>query len=173
MNLRNILIAATAMSAIAGGAFAQASATATAPSDAAIVAPLSIAAVASTRLSFGTIVKPSSGTSLIRVSAGGVRSLENGNATLLTGGTTPQAASFNVAGEGAKTFSITAANFNLISGANILSVTPVLDGTTGTISGLAGATGTAAVAVGGDLVLAAGTVNGAYAGVLSVTVAYN
>lgn len=164
--LRNVLVAAAALSAGATVASAQTSATATAPADAKIIQPIAMAN--GSALSFGTITKPS-GASVVRVTAGGSRSVQSGDAALAGG--SPTAAAFTITGEPSQTVNIsTAATFNLtrVSGSETVTVTPILSATTGSLNG----SGSLPFTVGGDLALASSTVTGNYAGTLSVTVNY-
>ena len=163
--------AVSALSGLATQAYAQNSASATATGSATIIQSISITKTAD--LGFGTIVKPSSGTSSIIVSNAGVRSVSGGNATFANANGV-SAASFTVNGEGGSAISVTVpATFAMNAGTNSLVVTTTNTGTTGNLSGAIGAAGSFVVGVGGSFPLTSSTASGAYSGNLVVNVAYN
>jgi spore coat protein U-like protein len=169
MNLRNILLSAIAISAVATAASAQVSATGTATTDARIIQPLSIASAGA--LNFGTLTRPTAA-SVVKVTTANARSVTSGDTALV--GSTSAVPTFTVSGEGAATYTLSAADFTLAGpGGATASVTPALSITTGALGGSAGTVGTQTFTVGGDLSLAANQAIGAYTGTLSVTVAYN
>jgi spore coat protein U-like protein len=162
--------ALSALSGLATVAHAQNSATATAAGSATIIQAISVSK--STDLAFGTIVKPSSGTSTISVDTAGVRSITG--TAVAANATGVSRALFAVTGEGASVFSISVpSSFSMSSGANSLVVTTVSSATSATLSGTAGAQGSATFGVGGSFPLATNTASGAYAGNFVVTVTYN
>ena len=171
MNLRNILIGAVAISALATAASAQITATGTATTDAKIIQPIAISS--SGTLNFGSITRPSAA-SVVKVTTANVRSVVSGTATLAAGGSAVP--TFTVSGEGASQYGITLTPFTLAgpAGSTAITVTPVASIVgNGLLSGTAATVGTQAFTVGGDLALAAEQALGAYTGTLSVTVAYN
>jgi hypothetical protein len=167
--LRNILIGAAALSALATSAFAQTSAVGTAQTDARIIQPITIASAGT--LNFGTITKPT-GASVVNVTTAGVRTRTSGDAALAGG--TITVPTFTVSGEGAAAYTLSAPAFSLTGPSSAtVGVTPILSVTSGLLGGTAGAVGTQAFTVGGNLAIAADQAIGAYSGTLSVTVAYN
>ncbi len=160
--------------ALAGPAVAQTSATVSASSTATVIQPLSLSKT--TDLAFGSFVRPATGTNNIVIDPGtGNRTLTGGgNATLAT--STTSRAAFSVTGEGAQTFAITVPASVTIArsgGAETLPVTLTPSAATGTLSGSAGANGSATFGVGGSLPLDNTAVGGSYVGNFNVTVGYN
>ena len=77
-------------------------------------------------------------------------------------------------GEGASTFAISVpASVVMSNGTQNITVTLVASGTTGTISGTIGNTGTATIGVGGSFPTATTTASGNYTGTFATTVTYN
>lgn len=184
MNLRNILIGAASAAAIvgfAGAAAAQSSATATV--SATIVAPSSVSA--NRNLAFGTIAKPSTGTSTVTVpsavSGGATPSISGGNAYVTSTG---QASSAQ--------FHITSAQTSFYIDPPVLTFTGVTSGvgnalgayaattpiaaSTGLAVGTTAGTATTLVGgvddiyVGGSIVLTSSTPVNTYNGTLQLTV---
>ena len=171
MNFKLTLAAAAAMLATSGAAYAQASATEATTGSTRILQAISIAE--NSALNFGRIVRPASGSSGIQLTAGGVRSVTSGTAALAGGGTV-SAASYTVTGEGGQSFSITPdATFDMVNGANSITVTPTASAATGSLSGSIGSSGTANFSVGGTFTISDATVSGDYSGSFNVVVAYN
>jgi hypothetical protein len=171
MNFKLTLTAAAAMIAMTGTAYAQSQATQSTTGSTRILQAISISKQAD--LDFGRIVRPSSGSSTIQLTAGGVRSVTSGNAALANGGTV-SAAAYTVTGEGGQSFSITPdATFNMVNGANSIEVTPTASAATGALSGSIGSSGTANFTVGGSFTITNTTVTGDYSGSFNVVVAYN
>jgi len=164
--------AVSALSGLASTAYAQASASATATGSATIVQSISV--TASSNLGFGTLVKPTTGTSTIAVGAtGSSRSITGGNAVGANGAGVSSAA-FLVQGEGGSAISVTVpSTFNMTSGTNTLVVTTASTTTAGNLSGSIGAQGSFTVGVGGSFPLQTNTASGAYSGNLVVTAQYN
>lgn len=162
--LRKILIGVIAASALAGPAMAQTN-QATATTAAAIQEAITVAAVEN--MDFGTIVKPSDGTTTVTLTRAGARSISGGAGAQLIGGATGTAAEFEVNGEGALGFSITTTHTELTDGTNTINWTPDAPAT-GALS-----SGTATFNVGGAFDIDSATVAGAYAGSVTVEVAYN
>jgi len=166
--LQKIALFAAIASAMAAPAFAQNSATVTGTTGTTkIVAPITLAQDAP--LAFGTVVKPTSGNSVITVGAGvgGVASVTSGNAAVV--GASGRA-HYNVTGETGMGFTISTTSLTMtrISGTETLPVTLVKSAATGTI-----AAGVADFGVGGSFTVASDTVSGDYTGTFNVTVAYN
>ena len=163
--------AVSALSGLASTAYAQSSASATATGSATILQSISV--TASSNLGFGTIVKPSSGTSTISVSTAGSRSINGGNAVIAnTSGVS--AASFLVQGEGGSAISVSVPpTFSMAAGTNTLVVTTTSTTTAGNLTGGIGTQGSFTVGVGGSFPLQSTTASGAYSGNLVVTAQYN
>jgi hypothetical protein len=176
--VRNILTGALALvatSVLATGACAQASSSQTTTATSTIFQPIVLAK--NTDLSFGTVVRPASGNGTVTVAASdGARSL-TGSGALISGGPNAAAgrATYTVTGEGGQTYSISVpANMNMAGPASstlVVTLTPTA--TSGTLSGVLGATGTQTFGVGGAIPIANTTTSGAYTGTFAVTVAYN
>lgn len=161
-------ISVLAVAVMATPAAAQSSATAT--TEATIVRPLSVTNPTASKLSFGRLAPPSTGTGTATVTQGGSRSVAGG--VVAVGGTV-SAATFKVDGESSLAFNITAPNFNL-NGPNATTLAVAVDApASGTLSGGAiGSDGTTTFSVGGALSVPTGAAPGAYSGTLTVTVAY-
>jgi hypothetical protein len=168
---KSSLIALTALAAVAllapaGSAFAQSSATASATATATIIAPLAMINTAD--LAFG-LVTTSAAAGTIELTPAGVRN-SNGGATAITG-LAWNAAAFSVTGEVGRTFAITLpASTTIAAGANTMTVNTFTSnlGATGTLTG-----GVAALNVGATLNVGANQASGSYVGTFNVTVAYN
>lgn len=131
-----------------------------------VFGPLSISKTSD--LSFGTIVKPTSGSGLIALNAStGARSVGIG---IGLASPSPFRAAYNVTGEAGKTFSVSAASFNMTAPTGgSLTVNPThTAGASMTLTG-----GAASFFVGGSFTLSSSTPGGAYSGVFPVTVNYN
>jgi hypothetical protein len=162
------------LAALATPAAAQTSASATAQGSATIIQPITISKTSD--LGFGTIVKPTSGTNTITVSAfGASRTISGGGNAAAVNGDGVSSAGFLVLGDSGQHFSISVPpSFNMTSGTNTLQVTtsnPL--GPTGVLIGSPGQTGAFTLGVGGSFVLTSATGSGAYTGNFVVTVAYN
>jgi hypothetical protein len=137
-----------------------------------IVQPVTIAQ--NSALSFGTIVRPTSGSSTISIGTGADTVSTTGSAIVLRG--TTSRARYTLTGEGGEIVSITMpATFNMSkSGATDLVVTLTRSPSgNATLSGTAGSTGTAALDIGGSFPISSTTVVGDYSGSFAVSVAYN
>lgn len=169
-------LAAVAWACLAGGAAAQASSTQTTNSTVTVFRPIVLSKTSD--LSFGTVVRPTSGSGTVTISnADGSRSVVGGIALLNTG---PNAAAgratYSVAGEGGQAYAVTVpANFVMTrtGGSETITVTLSASSAGGTLSGALGAAGSASFGVGGSLPVANTTASGAYAGTFNVVVAYN
>lgn len=127
-------------------------------------------------LAFGKIVRPSSGSGTVSLTAAGSRSV-TGTGTVALSSPSPTAAAFSVSGEGGQAVTITIpASFDMTSGANSLTVTTVSTGggvqTLSSTLGNAGSPPTA-ITVGGSFPVTSSTPTGSYTGNLTVTVQYN
>lgn len=161
-----------ALAALASPALAQSSATATATASATIIQAISVTATAN--LGFGTIVKPTTGTSTIAVSTAGSRTVTGGGNAVVANAAGVSAASFLVRGEGASAVSVAVPlSFNMTAGTNTLVVTTASTTTAGNLTGSIGTLGTFVVGVGGSFPLQNTTASGAYSGNLVVTAQYN
>ncbi len=173
---RTLLIASLAACGASSVAHAQASASVSATGSVTIFRPITLAK--NTDLSFGTLVRPGSGSGTVVIAqADGARTFTGTVALLSTG---PNAAAgratYTVNGEGGQTFSITVpANFTMTrtGGAETIVVTLAATSPTGTLNNALGAAGSATFGVGGTMPVTSTTATGAYTGTFSTTVAYN
>jgi hypothetical protein len=137
-----------------------------------IIQPVTIAQ--SSPLSFGTIVRPLSGSSTITIGSGADTVSTTGSAIALRG--TTSRARYTVTGEGGELVSVTMpATFAMQkSGATDLTVT-LTRAPAGnlTLTGSTGATGTAALDIGGSFAISSTTLVGDYSGSFTVSVNYN
>ena len=165
------IIVALAVTASAVPASAQSSSVTT-NGTTSIVQPVTIAQ--NSALSFGTIVRPVSGSGTITIGTGADTVSTTGGAIALRG--TTSRARYTLSGEGGEIVSITMpATFAMSkSGATDLTVTLTRSPAgNATLSGTAGSTGTAALDIGGSFPISSTTVAGDYTGSFTVSVAYN
>lgn len=175
---RSLLTAAAALAAtlaLSAPALAQSTASTTGTGSITIIRPLTITKNAD--LKFGAVVRPSTGSGTVVVSAAGARSV-TGSVVALASGDTPQAAQFTVDGEGGQSISVTIpATFSLANGADTLTVTTSnnLTGSAAaqTLSNALGAAGSLAFKVGGTVPVASTSATGLYTGSFTVSAAYN
>ena len=129
-------------------------------------------------LTFGSIVKPSTGTGTVAVSANGSRAVTGTGAAALTSAAAT-AARFVIDGEGGQAITVTVArSFALKSSGNPdLTVTTTNDlpggSTTQTLPASLGSDGSLTVNVGGAFDVSSATPTASYSGQFSVTAAYN
>ena len=165
MNIRTLIIAAAAMTALAGTASAQQSANATAPVKIKVLTPIAVSAVNGTELNFGTVIRSGTAGGSIVIGSDGARGTVGGSLTAVASSTTA-AASFTVAGGASENINVTSAVTGLPTG---VTVTTNHGANTQQLS----AQGSLTIPVGGTLDIAQGaTPTGAVAGTLTVTVAY-
>ncbi|MCR5875190.1 DUF4402 domain-containing protein [Phenylobacterium sp. J426] len=167
--------AAVALSLAAAPALAQTSSSTSVTGTMNVTQPLQLSKT--TDLTFGTIMRPSSGSGNVIIDATtGVRTV-TGNATGVTGGAnaTPTRAAFTVTGEGNMNITVTVPGSMTMTRGGLDPITVSLNSTMGggQLSGPSGSTGTASFGVGGQLSLSSSTPTGAYSGTFNVTVAYN
>ena len=167
--------AAFATIAFAVPAMAQSTASTTGTGSITVIRPLTITKNADLR--FGTIVRPSTGSGTVVVSAAGARSV-TGGVVGLASGDTPQASQFTVDGEGGQSISVTVpATFTMANGTDSLTVTTnnSLAGSAGaqTLSNSLGSAGSLVFRVGGTVPVASTAATGTYTGTFTVSAAYN
>jgi hypothetical protein len=167
--------ATLALVAIAAPAMAQSTTSTTGTGSITVIRPLTITKNAD--LKFGTVVRPSSGSGSVVVNPAGARTVDGGIVALASGDT-PQAAQFQIAGEGGQSISITIpATFTMANGSDSLTVTTSnsLVGSAGaqTLSNALGSAGSLGFNVGGSVPVDSNTNTGAYSGTLTVSAAYN
>ena len=172
--MKRILLTSGAMlaAALTTPAFAQDSDTADADGSTTIIQPLTIAKDAD--LSFGRIVKPSTGTGTVTIADSADTVSAGSGAVALTGIATSRA-KFTIDGEGAQGITITVpADFDLVNGTDTITVTLDADRpASDTLDGTLGGDGTRALNVGGSFSLPDSVSTGEYTGQFTVTVAYN
>jgi hypothetical protein len=174
MKFRIALAAAAVIAAAASGAMA-ASVNANTTAQANIVAPGQISATRD--LEFGTIAKPSSGSTTVTVasasSATATPSVSGGNGFVPTGGQA-HAATFHLIGSNGQTYSVTGNTLSFTgAGTNLTNIgaeSPVA--ASGTLNTLP-ANGIDDLFVGGHFDIAPSTTAQAYSGTLSLTVNFN
>ncbi|MET0273330.1 MAG: DUF4402 domain-containing protein [Phenylobacterium sp.] len=169
-------LGAVLVTGAASQACAQNSSQQTTSSSTTIFQPIALAK--NTDLSFGTVVRPSTGTGTVVIAAAtGARTLTGAGALLATGpNAVASRATYTVSGEGGQSYAITVpASFSMTrsTGGQTILVTLASTATTGILSGSLGAAGTGTFGVGGSIPLADTTVSGAYTGTFNVVVAYN
>ena len=170
---RILLVSAAVMAAaFASPVSAQDSDSATADGSTTIIQPLTISKDAD--LSFGRIVKPTTGTGTVTIAASCDAVTAGSGAVALTGIATSRA-KFTIDGEGGQGITITVpSSFDLENGTDTITVTldpdrPASD----TLDGTLGGDGTRALNVGGSFSLPDSVSTGEYTGDFTVTVAYN
>ena len=160
--------------AVASPALAQ-SASTTGSGSITVIRPLTVTKNAD--LHFGTVVRPSTGSGSVVISAAGARST-TGGVVGLSSGDSPQAAQFTVDGEGGQSISVTIpATFSIANGSDTLTVTTSnnLTGSAAaqTLSNALGSAGSLVFKVGGSVPVAATSSTGLYSGTFTVSAAYN
>lgn len=166
------IIVALAVAASAVPAFAQATGSVTTNGTTTILQPVTISQ--NSALSFGTIVRPVSGSGTISIGTGADTVSTTGGAIALRG--TTSRARYTLAGEGGEIVSITMpASFAMTkSGATDLTVTLTRSPSgNATLSGTILSTGTAALVIGGSFPISSTTTVGDYTGSFTVSLAYN
>ena len=174
MTIRNAFLAAgsvVALSALAGSALAAGSVQTTANASVSVVSPTTLTKTQD--LAFGTVIRPSTGTNTIQLSA------TDGSVIVAAGGTgdaslvasTTSAAKFNLSTISSITYTTTQALVFTQAGlTNISASAPVP--TTGTL-GTVPANGTQELKFGGQFDISSTTTAQPYTGTLTVTVNYN
>jgi hypothetical protein len=179
--IRKLLIGAGSAALLAGLATA-ASAQSNTSSDSAAVNASIIQAISITKdndVEFGTIARPTSGTSTITINPTTNAEAESGagDATIITAGSRGQ---FTVAGDGAQTYTLSGDTATVtltepVSSAT-LTFTPnvvAASGTLGTLGGTLYTEATQVLYAGGAFDVTSTTTPGAYTGSLTLTVTYN
>jgi hypothetical protein len=171
---RILLTAAAALAALAVSAPAMAQ-SATGQGSITVIRPLTVAKTADLR--FGTVVRPSTGSGEVAISAAGARST-TGGVVGLSSGEAPQAAQFTIDGEGGQSVSVTVpATFAMTNGSKTLTVTTTNSlgaaASAQTLSNALGGAGSLNVRVGGTVPVAADAATGLYTGTFTVSAAYN
>lgn len=175
--MKKILAGAFITIGLAAGssaAFAQSSATATATGSTTIVQPLTL--TKNVDLSFGRIVKPSTGSGTVAI-ANTADAVTAGSGAIALSGITTTRAKFTIDGEGGQVATVSVpTSFDLALSTDAtkkitITLAPDLGATT-TLSNALGAAGTQTLYVGGNFALPSTQVTGAYSGTFDVTVAY-
>jgi hypothetical protein len=167
--LAALVLAACGAPALAASTTANVSAT--------IYRPIAVASSAS--LAMGAIVRPTTGSGTVTLSAANVRTLTGTNALWLSSPAS-SAATFTVSGEGGQAFSLnidtTDTMTNSAPGGGTLAVTTSNDaGCTSAcaLSGALGGAGSMSCHVGGSFVFSNTTSPGNYSGTINVSATYN
>jgi hypothetical protein len=157
----------------ANTAFAQATSATTASGSVTLIRPITITKDVGGDLNFGRIVTPTTGTGTVSMTSAADAVTAGSGAVALTGITTSRA-KFTIDGEGGQQVNVTVpATFNMINGANTLTVTTASSLGASFTSGSLGSGFTQALTVGGSFSVPAGQATGVYTGTLNVSVAYN
>lgn len=174
---RFALVSALAVAAVgfAGTASAQSTASASGQGSITVIRPLTV--TKSADMKFGTVVRPSTGSGSVVVSNAGARTV-SGGVVALNSGDTPQAAQFNIDGEGGQSVSVTVpATFTMANGSESLTVTTSnnlgTNASAQTLSNALGSAGSLNVRVGGSVALPSTAATGVYTGTFTVSAAYN
>lgn len=123
-------------------------------------------------LSFGPILRPSSGSSTVTVGAAdGLRSLAGGGGLAIGAGATR--AAFTVTGEGGQIVSISVPAAFTLSGPAEIAVTLESSAGASVLTGVPGRLGSFSFGIGGTLQIGSATPPGDYVGTFDVTVHYN
>ncbi len=163
-----VILGGAAASASVVPAFAQNSVTGLGTGSVTIIAPLTV--TQTSPMSFGRIVKPASAGTVVLSAANSATY----NGLQSVGAPTTTVATFNVAGDGASTYSIASdSSFSMTGAGAAITVKPILSSASGTLTGSAGTTITSSFTVGGTMSLAASQAAGAYTGTFHVMVAYD
>jgi hypothetical protein len=171
-NFSKIGIAAAGLILGAAPAFGQATSSVTTNGTTTIIQPVTISQ--SSALAFGTLVRPTSGSSTISIGTGADTVTTTGSAVALRG--TTSRARYTVSGEGGEVVSVSMpTSFNLSkTGAPDLAVTLTRNPSGNlTLSNSTGTTGTASLDIGGSFSISSSTPTGDYQGTFTVSVAYN
>jgi len=136
-----------------------------------LIQPISLTVTNS--LSFGTVVRPSSGSGTVVIGNTGAVST-TGGAVVLSSSTTSYP-SYAVGGEGGQAITVTFPSTMTLTGPGGATLAVALTHTVfaATLSGVLGSAGAAAFTAGGSLPVTSTTATGAYTGTYNVTVAYN
>ncbi|MBU6394878.1 MAG: DUF4402 domain-containing protein [Sphingomonadales bacterium] len=170
--MKKYTLAAALVSVLAAGQAYAAPNTSSADASASSVIIQPVTVLKDSDLAFGRIVKPSTGTGTVAI-ANTADSVNASGAVALAGIATSRA-KFTISGEGGQSVGITVpASVTMSNGTDTLDVTLNGDlGTSTTLSGALGDTGTAALNVGGSFNLASTAKTGTYVGTFKVDVAY-
>ncbi|MGE5501586.1 MAG: DUF4402 domain-containing protein [Ignavibacteriales bacterium] len=167
-------LAVAAISAVSQPAMAAASTTQSTSSTVKIVQPITL--TKNSDLAFGTIVKPTSGSSTVTISTSSDTPQLTGAGNAAQAASTTSRAAFTVGGEGGQGFSISvpaSVTMTRSGGSETLSVALTASGASGSLDNSLGSAGSATFTVGGAFDVSASTVSGSYTGSFDTTVAYN
>jgi hypothetical protein len=128
-------------------------------------------------MAFGTIVRPTSGTGSVVLTAAESTARSTTGGAVALASTTATSAEFTLNGEGAQLVSVVIpSEFNMTSGGNTLKVTTSNDLTNAgsvALDGSLGGAGSRVFYVGGSIPIANDTGTGTYNGSFTVTASYN
>jgi len=170
MRIGLVAAAAAALASAATGALAAGSVTATAPASVTVLSPFNITKTQD--MLFGTVVRPSTGTTTITLDSNDAVSFVNtggGNGSLVS--STTSSARFSLVGTATTTYTLSQSlAFTQVGLTGVSASTATASsGTLGTLP----AGGTQEIRYGGQFTMAAATTPQLYTGTLSVTVNYN
>jgi hypothetical protein len=142
-----------------------------------VIRPLTV--TKNTDMTFGTVVRPASGTGSIAVSAAASATRTAADGAVALASTSHSAAKFTIDGEGGQMLTVTIpATFTMNNNTTSGSLTVTTSHDLGTLtsvqlSNALGAAGTKEFYVGGSIPIAADTASGAYSGTFTVSASYN
>jgi hypothetical protein len=165
-NVLGGLAALTAAAGLATGASAAGSVNASAVATATVLSPVSLTKTQD--LAFGSIVRPSTGTTTATLSTAGVLTLSPGTDAAIVAGTRT-AAKFNIAAPAGQTYTPVAI-LTLAGLTGVAAGTPVVD--TGTVGALGAALTTQQITYGGQFDVSSTTTPQLYTGTLALTINY-
>lgn len=159
--------------ALASPALAQTSANQSTTGSIAIYQPIQL--TKSSNLSFGTVMRPTSGSGNVVIDAQTGAVTATGGITSVSGGTAASRATFTVNGDAGMNFNVQIPqSFNMTRSGGSETIPVTLNGSMGggQLTGPAGGVGTANFGVGGMVTISSSTLSGSYTGTFTVTVAY-
>ena len=166
-------LAAVAAAALASPALAQTSANQSTTGSIGIFQPIQL--TRQTNLSFGTVMRPSSGSGNVVIDAQTGSLTATGGITQVSNGTAATRATFVVNGDAGMNFNVQfPQTFNMTrqNGSETIPVTLNSSMGGGQLVGPAGGVGTAEFGIGGQVTISNNTLSGSYSGTFTVTVAY-
>jgi len=165
-----VAVPAIALACAASSALAAGNASANTTASVTLLSPVRL--TATQPLDFGSVVRPSSGTTTVTLNANNVVSVSGGDGTVLAG-STPTSAKFNLVGDAGLTYStVQALSFTPDNLTAVAASAPTA--TTGAVGTLPGSgTVTQELRFGGSFAMDVNTPTQTYNGTLSVTVNYN
>jgi hypothetical protein len=171
-----ILLAATLVAGAGAPAFAQASDLETTSASVRIIQPIALSQAVGNTLSFGTIIRASSGDNTFTIAPGANTIVKTGagNGEALASSTISRA-TYTASGEGGQAFSFSLSTLQLTGPGSPITVALTPTFTSGSFSGTLGSAGAfqTPLFVGGAITIASTQASGDYSGSFTATLAYN